>query len=407
MIEQEEAPVGKGGGSEAQETCKSNNANGRGSEEGNPPGQIGGELQVPTGGEELLDDTVALLRRHLSLQQGAAEVMALWVLFAHCLDSFDASPRLALLSPVHECGKTKALGLIKRLVPRPLAASNATPAAVFRVIDKEKSTLLIDEADSLMEERAELANILKSGHTRDTASVLRCSGDDHEARQFGTWAAIAIAKIGKLEPALESRSIVIEMRRSKPSEKVEPVTSATERELELLRERAERWTAAYRGHLRSANPTLPSNFRGRLADNWRPLFAIADAAGGQWPDRARSAAREVTGDTEPPEATRLLSNVRRAFKESGADKLSSIDLCNALKALSDDTFWTQVTLAKALKPFGIRPKSDRVDIRSTPKGYQLKDFEDAFSRYLDPEQQEFDFDHPPADRNSATSESYE
>jgi hypothetical protein len=76
--------------------------------------------------------------------------------------------------------------------------------------------------------------------------------------------------------------------------------------------------------------------------------------------------------------------VRRVFKESRADKLSSGVLCKALNALSDDTFWTQRTLANALKPFGIRPKSVRVDIRSTPKGYELKNFEDAFSRYLEP-----------------------
>jgi hypothetical protein len=404
MIEQEEAPVGKGEGSEAGETTKSNSANGRGPEEG----RVTGQLQILIDGAQLLDDMVALLPRHLSLPQGAAETIALWVLHTYCFDAFETSPRLVFRSPVHECGKTTALTLLDGLVHQPLSSSNVTSAVIFRFIEKARYTLIIDEVDTFIDQHAELTNILNSGHKRAMARVMRCDvGKNNEPRSYSTWAPVAIAKIGSLTPALESRSIVIEMRRSKPSENVEPVTSATERELGLLRERAERWAAAYCGHLRSANPTLPSDFRGRLADNWRPVFAIADAAGGQWPDRARSAAREVTGDTEPPEATRLLSNVRRVFKESGADKLSSIDICNALKALSDDTFCTQVTLAKALKPFGIRPKSVRVDIRSTPKGYQLKDFEDAFSRYLDPEQQEFDFDHPPADRNSATSESDE
>jgi Protein of unknown function (DUF3631) len=385
MIDQEKAPAGQGGGSGARETSKSNSANGRGPEEENRSGRVTDELQVPIDGAQLLDDMVALLPRHLSLPQGAAEAIALWVLHTHSFDAFEISPRLAFRSPVPGCGKTTALTLLEGLVHEPLAASNVTAAVIFRFIEKHRYTLIIDEVDSFIDHHAELTNILNSGHKRAMSRVMRCDvGNNNEPRSYSTWAPAAIAKIGALTPSLESRSIVIEMRPPKLSEKVEPVTSETRRELGLLRERAERWAAAQ--HLRSANPTLPSGFRDRLADNWRPLFAIADAAGGQWPDRARSAAREVTGEPEPPEATRLLSDVRRVFEESRADKLSSSDLCQALNALSDDTFWTQGKLANVLKPFGIRPKSVRIDIRSTPKGYRLKDFEDAFSRYLEPGQ---------------------
>ena len=171
--------------------------------------------------------------------------MALWVLHTHCFDAFDISPRLVFRSPVHGCGKTTTLTLLEGLVHEPLASSNVTSAVIFRFIEKGRYTLIIDEVDSFIDHHAELTNILNSGHERAMARVLRCDvGNNNEPRSYSTWAPVAIAKIGALTPTLESRSIVIEMRRSKPSEKVERVTPETERELGLLRDRAEHWAAA-------------------------------------------------------------------------------------------------------------------------------------------------------------------
>jgi hypothetical protein len=36
-------------------------------------------------------------------------------------------------------------------------------------------------------------------------------------------------------------------------------------------------------------PSLPSGAFNRLADNWRPLLAVAQVAGGDWPARALDA----------------------------------------------------------------------------------------------------------------------
>ena len=46
---------------------------------------------------------------------------------------------------------------------------------------------------------------------------------------------------------------------------------------------------------------------------------------------------------------------------------------------------TQNKLARLLKPLKIVPDSIRIDEKRTPKGYYLNQFEEAFSRYLDPE----------------------
>ena len=116
-----------------------------------PGGLFGSEPKPwpePVDGAEVLDALVAAFRRFLVLPDGAAEALALWVVFTHAIDASAVAPRLALLSPVPRRGKTTLLGLLIRLVRRPLPTSNVTPAVVYRVIARDRPTLLIDEADT-------------------------------------------------------------------------------------------------------------------------------------------------------------------------------------------------------------------------------------------------------------------
>ena len=83
----------------------------------------------------LFNELTAALGRYLALPEGALEAMALWVLFTHTFDAAEVSPRLALLSPVPECGKTTALSILSRLVRKAMLASNVSPAVIFRAIE--------------------------------------------------------------------------------------------------------------------------------------------------------------------------------------------------------------------------------------------------------------------------------
>jgi hypothetical protein len=38
---------------------------------------------------------------------------------------------------------------------------------------------------------------------------------------------------------------------------------------------------------------IPASLQNQAADNWRPLIAIADAAGGEWPSRVRQIAEHT------------------------------------------------------------------------------------------------------------------
>jgi putative DNA primase/helicase len=346
-------------------------------------------------GSDLLHDLEVVFARYVALPPHAAATLALWTLHTHALDAADVSPILALTSPEKRCGKTRTLSLLARLVRRPLPTSNITPAAVFRAVESFSPTLLVDEADSFLREREELRGVLNSGHTRDTAFVVRAVGDEHEARPFSTWAPKAIALIGRLPDTLEDRSIMIPMRRRAPHEHVERLRSHPPAAVvfEELRRRAMRWAGDNAAELREADPAPPGDLNDRAEDNWTPLLAIADAVGGEWPDRARRAARALSGAVEAGDGTgeQLLADLRAIFSVRGAARMFSHDLVGDLNAKEDRPWkeWrrgnplTQVQLAQRLRPFGIRPGTVRIG-SETAKGYALEQFAEAFARYLPP-----------------------
>jgi hypothetical protein len=182
----------------------------------------------PVGGAALLTEMSVAIQRYVVVEYGAAETVALWALHGHTLDAFSISPRLAITSPEKNCGKTTLLDVIGGLVPRPLITANATTAAIFRSIEVARPSLLIDEADSFLEGREELRGILNSGHRRN-GCVLRVVGEDHEPTAFSTWAATAIALIGRLAPTLEDSSLIVRMRRRRHDEVVSREAVSTRR----------------------------------------------------------------------------------------------------------------------------------------------------------------------------------
>ncbi len=347
-------------------------------------------------GAQLLTDLVDTFERFLGLPDKAVEAFALWTIHAHAHAASDISPLLGLTSPEKRCGKTTALHVLSAVVPRPLPASNVTAAALFRAVEKFRPSLLVDEADRFLRDRAELLGILNSGHHRANAWVLRTVGDDHEPRVFSTWAPKAVALIGNLPDTLADRSITIPMRRRRPDEVVERLRLDRLGELEPLRRMGWRWAQDHEDELRQADPDVPGQLHDRAADNWRPLLAIADLAGAEWPDRARKAALTLAGLGDGDDGsvrTLLLRDLHVLFEERGTDRLSSQDIVNALVRMEDRPWpeWgrgqsrkplSMPGLAKLLRPFGVGPRVVKMPDGSTPRGYLRKELTDSWSRYL-------------------------
>ena len=175
-----------------------------------PKGRMGDAVEPwpePVDGSELLDDLVKGYQGYLTLVPHAAEAMALWVVFSHAFDAATCNPRLVFKSAEKRSGKTSALILIDKAAAQTVLTSNISPAMIFRVIERDKPTLLIDEADTFATRSSEITGILNSGHKREAAYVYRATGDDHEPTRFSTWAPVALAAIKDLPDTLEDRSI--------------------------------------------------------------------------------------------------------------------------------------------------------------------------------------------------------
>jgi hypothetical protein len=140
--------------------------------------------------------------------------------------------------------------------------------------------------------------------------------------------------------------------------------------------------------IRDGDPEIPDGVFNRAADNWRPLLAIADAAGSDWPARARRAIQRerASGADEQSIRVTLLAEVRVIFAERDVDRLPSIELVEALAPIEGRPWaeWkagkpiTANGFARLLAPFGIAPETIRIGDR-TPKGYQLAYFETHFA----------------------------
>ena len=345
----------------------------------------------PVDGAELLDALVAVLCRYLAMADGAAEAVALWAVHTHALDATTISPRLAITSPEKRCGKSTLISVLQQLVRKPLSASNITAAALFRTIEKAEPTLLIDEADTFLKGNDELRGILNSGHNKFSAHVIRTTGDDHEPRMFTTWAPIAIAMIGRLPGTLEDRSLAIQMRRKRPDESVERFRLDQANLFHDLAGKCARFVSDNCLGLKNTDPDIPRGLHDRAADNWRPLFAIADTAGGEWPELARRIAIRLSAADEDANSasTELLTDIQKLFEDLGTDCLISSEICEYLVKMEDRPWpeWrngkpiTTRQLAQLLKPFGITPDKWREGSKIV-RGYTLNDCKDAFSRYL-------------------------
>jgi Protein of unknown function (DUF3631) len=235
-----------------------------------------------------------------------------------------------------------------------------------------------------------LRAVFNSGWTRG-AVVLRCIGDDKVPHAFPTFCPRALGMKGrKLPETTLSRSIIIELKRKTADEKAQHFRAVDDPCLEELRQQALRWATDNAEALNGAEPQMPPGFDNRLGDNFRLLLAIADLAGGEWPERAREAAQTLSGAGDSASTgTQLLADIRAAFDEAKSDVLSSADLVGKLTAEPDSQWaeWrsgkpiTQNQLARLLKPFGIAPGQVRITADRQSRGYRRVQFEDAWVRY--------------------------
>lgn len=351
-------------------------------------------------GSALLRDLEAYFSRYLVLPKGAPLALSAWVLATWVPDAFEVAPYLAVTSAEKRCGKTTLLDLLAFVVREPLATANISEAALFRVVEARKPTLLIDEAQQLRdrtERSAALHDLLAAGHVRGRP-VFRVTKtkDGFRLEAFDCFCFKCVALVGQLSDILSDRSIRIRMHRRAPHERVARFRRLRVRaETEDLRRRLEAWAVANEARIREAylREEPPAWMHDRAADNWVPLWAVVAVADpARLPDlEAAARALEEDGQDLDRESVgvRLLADLREVFEARGADWLRTEAILDDLRADPEAPWrdWkgrglSAEALARILRRYGVRPEKRRVGDKAGVRGYTRTALEDVWSRYL-------------------------
>jgi hypothetical protein len=356
----------------------------------------------PVNGAAVLNEISRRIAQLIVLRDGAADAITLWCAHAHCPQCSEVSPRLCVTSPEKGSGKTTTRDEVALFVPRPLPTENLTTAVLFRLVSAQSPTILADEYDLWLLANEELRGLLNAGH-RKGAMVYRCEGDQNEVRGFAAYAPAMLCGIGNLPGTLLDRAIVIRLERAKKGEIQARFDQRHVEQETVLRRKLARFIADNRERLKACDPKLPDYLYNRSADNWRPLFAIAEIAGGDWLQRCADASRKLQTDaTDDAETLRvmLLTDLQQVFagmwpqpaegeEPQPLERIFSKDLCEKLAEMKERP-WPEVCrgkavnerwLARNLGAFGIKSKSMRIG-DANAKGYEAQDFESVFERYV-------------------------
>lgn len=350
---------------------------------------------------ELLEDVARFYRRFLVFQTEHEPVAsALWVLHCWTFEAADCTPYMIISSAEPESGKSRFLEVSEIIVPKPWYVDIPSEAVIYRFIDEASPTVLLDEYGGIFSDKRDsegMQALLCAGFRRGR-KVPRCIGQgaNIQPKNFHVFAPKALAGIGRLPDPIDTRKIPINLLRKTREERVERFRLRdVEEQAANLRERVAAWAESdVIEQLKIARPELPEELTDRQQDIWEPLLAIADLAGGDWPKRAREAARELhTASKELSEKALLLEHIRQIF--SAQDRISSEDLLRALVARDDGpwaVWWSRTIddgningpaarLAANLKPFAITSKRLRIGEKNV-QGYERAAFEDTWKRYL-------------------------
>lgn len=352
---------------------------------------------LPDGGcDEDIAKTLDLIsdvfKEHVKFQdESDADALALWSAMTYVMEHLEIAPMVYVWSPEPMCGKSTVMKLLKVFCHRAEMVSKITPAAIYRLIQRDQPTLIFDEADRFLRGNNELNGIINAGHARFEATVIinkKLPDGNHEPIEFPVWCAKAIAGIGKQDDTLTSRSIVISLRRKLVSETVKPVRFNLYQEYEAIRNTLAAWAADFEPiSEEEMKPFLKAN-TDRGIDNWLPLGIIAKRITPELVRRvqaALNAIEERQSDSLQSAGVQLLSDVHDVVSKCSRPEWSSTDLYNAV-VFNEETDWsvfnhgrpiTKKRFTQMLNDFEIKPTK-----RSNANVFYVADLEDAFKRYL-------------------------
>ena len=236
---------------------------------------------VPIPLDRILGQLVDQLQRFLHLPDGAAAVIATWIAWTYVEPHSYVLPDPRHLQPDEGLREVAVAGRDQRVRRAAVRFVDGDPG---RHLPHDRGRAPHDAArrggpmDEELDATGEKTAILNAGHRRG-GSATRCVGEDYEPRRFRVDSPRAIAGIGDfMPPTIADRSIIITLEKKPRRGPARPRfgrTATQRRSSEANSSGGQRTTDT------SSQPTIPiwASVVNREADNWRPLYGVADQAG--------------------------------------------------------------------------------------------------------------------------------
>lgn len=255
----------------------------------------GGDVGVD--GRSLLSDLREFFLQYVELPsaQHTALILALWVMGTYVHQLFIYFAYLAIQSVTRRSGKSRLLEILSEVAFNATPVqTDPTPAALYRDIDVNACTAILDEVEALTnadkDKKSALFAILNIGF-KAGATVTRVEKVDDEFRpvRYAAYSPKAFAGIRRLSDTLRDRAFVIPMKRKRRDK---PLARFSVRRLhgvlQDLRDRLHLFALAHAADIgelyeHAEELPIPSELDDRARDVFEPLFAIAgtiDAAAG-------------------------------------------------------------------------------------------------------------------------------
>lgn len=354
-------------------------------------------------GHEILNQVCDFISRFNAFpSRHCAPMLALWYAHTWAAEHFYATPRLVLSSAEPASGKTRVLEVARHFTQAPEMTAGGSAAALVRMVAAGPITVLMDEVDTVFAQggagNEDVRSMLNLGYKR-SATVPKCRGDAAvgiSVDRLPIFAPTALAGLaGCLPDTITTRAITVHMRKRRHDEHAESYRERrVEREAEPIRDALAAWISGIGEQLGEAEPEMPPGVADRPAETWEPLLAIADAAGGDWPNNGRAACSHFVFDSQkaaPSLGVQLLADLRALFTAASTDRMHTTDIMRLLLAM-DDGPWSDMTprrLSKELSRYHVAPITVKCGSNNA-KGYvtfandKQEGLADAWARYLPP-----------------------
>lgn len=347
-----------------------------------------------------LEAIAAYFRRFVICTDDHYTALALWTAHTYVYEAFDATPYLIITSAEKRSGKTRVFECLQPVIREPLLVASLTEAVLFRAVHAWKPSLLIDETDTIfkakkgeLSERQEMIRAVLNAGYRRSGTAIRCAPNG-EPEKFNCYCPKALAGIGHLPDTVRDRGLSMRLHRRTRDEPIERFRHRTgETDGTKIANQLAAWAPGARILIGNTDPVMPDALDDRAQDSYEVLIAISDLAGGEWPERARTALvrlRQLEQGEQDSFGGTLLADIKLfADRLASMGHIATLDLLALLYEEGEapwSEWWGEQSgkraarrLAMLLKEYDCEP--EQFWSNGKKRGYKVEAIMGALARY--------------------------